>query len=208
MSPTDQRAYLNWRMSKDDRASNYAAMGEGYAHAALRLIDSLLEDNVGHEADAVIFPALFCAHQSIELYLKAARIAAREATGINPWKVKNDNTHDLERLLSSLNSCIDNDQEKLKRNPGTAPLFDLIDLLRTVGDDKAGGYFVDFARYPEKGPGQLYLFVNDDKLIFELPKIRKLINDGCGCIEGYFSLWQERVDCMRTAKAESLHSQQ
>ena len=140
--------------------------------------------------------------------MKAARIAAREATGINPWKVKNDNTHNLERLLSSLNSCFDNDQERLKRNPLTAPLFDLIDLLKTVGDDKAGGYFVDFARYPEKGPGQLYLFVNDDKLVFELPKIRKLINDGCGCIEGYFSLWQERVGCMRTAKVESLRSQQ
>lgn len=208
MSFTNQRAYLNWRMSKDDRASNYAAMGEGYSHAALRLIDSLLEDNVGHDADAVIFPVLFCAHQSIELYLKATRIAAHEATGINPWKVKNDNTHDLERLLSSLNSCIDNDQEKLKRNPGTAPLFDLIDLLRTVGDDKAGGYFVDFARYPEKGPGQLYLFVNDDKLVFELLEIRKLIDDGCSFIKGYFSLWQERADCVRTAKAESLCSKQ
>lgn len=195
-------------MSKDDRASNYAAMGEGYTHAALRLIDSLLEDNVGHEADAVIFPALFCAHQSIELYLKATRIAAREATGINPWEAKNKDTHNLERLLSSLNSYIDNDQEKLKRNPGTAPLFDLIDLLRTVGDDKAGDYFVDFARYPEKGPGQLYLFVNDDKLVFELLKIRKLIDDGCSFIKGYFSLWQERADCVRTAKAESLCSKQ
>ena len=186
----------------------YAAMGEGYSHAASRLMDSLLEDNVGHDADAVIFPALFCSHQSIELYLKATRIAAREATGFNPWKVKIKDTHNLKCLLSSLNSCIDNGQERLKRNLETAPLFDLIDLLMFVGDDKTGGYFVDFARYPEKESGQLYLFVDDDKLVFELSKIRQLIDNGCSFIEGYYSLWQERADCVRAAKAESLRSKQ
>lgn len=188
-------------MDELDRASNYAAMGEGYKLAALRLVDSLLEDNACHDADAVIFPVLFCAHQSIELYLKAAEVAVCESLGTNPWTVNLLRKHNLECLLSSLNSCINEDRERLRRNSETAQLFKLIDLLKTIGDDKNGSYYVDFARYPEKQAGQSYLFVKDDNLVFELPEIRDLIENGCDLMEGFYFLWQERADYARTVNA-------
>lgn len=202
MNFTEQQAYLNWRMSEGDRASNYAAMGDGYKLAALRLIDSLLDDNIGHDADAVIFPVLFCAHQSIELYLKAARIAVCESMGNNPWAVKLAATHNLDSLLSSLNSCVTEESERLTQNKDTAPLFALINMLKSVGDDKNSNYYVDFSRYPEKDAGQVYLFVEDDKLVINLLRVKKLIECGCSFIDGYYALWEDRADSARATKAD------
>ena len=58
MFEVNQYAFPNWRMNEFDRASNYVAMAEGYKIGAIRLLDSLLDDNIGHDADAVIFPIL------------------------------------------------------------------------------------------------------------------------------------------------------
>lgn len=202
MSGLNQYAFLNWRMREYDRAGNYAAMAEGYKIGAIRLLDSLLHDNVGHDADAIIFPVLFDAHQSLELYLKAIKIAVEEANGSNPWFAKVIRSHDLSELISSLNSSLPSDEPKIVLAEETKPLFDLIDILKTVGDNGEGGYYFDFARYPEKQAGESYVFVRDSSLVFDLERIKQVVTDGCDFLDGYCAMWFERVDGVRGTRTE------
>ena len=202
MKYTEQFAYLNWRMDKRDRSLTYAMMAEGYWKASVRLLDLLLNDNGGHDADAVVFPILFDAHQSLELYLKATRIAACEAKGSNPWAVNIKTSHDLDKLIASLNSVFDDGDEYFIDKKDTADLFRLVDLLKFVGADGEGGYYVDFARYPEKEPGKSYLFVESDEFVFDLKELKALINTGCQFLDGFYWMWQERADATRCMKAD------
>lgn len=202
MALTEQCAFLNWRMDKLDRSQNYAMMAEGYWKAAVRLLDSLLGDNAGHDADPIVFPILFDAHQSLELYLKATRIAVCEAKGANPWSVNIKSIHDLDKLTSSLNSALDAGDERLTRTKETTTYFELVDLLKSVGDDSGGGYYVDFARYPEKESGKSYVFVRSDRFVLKLEELKGAINDGCQFMDGFYWLWQGRVDAVRCMKAD------
>lgn len=188
MSGLNKYAFPNWRMHEYDRAGNYAVMAEGYKIGAIRLLDSLLHNNVGHDADAVIFPVLFDAHQSLELYLKATSIAVEEANDLNPWSAKVIRSHDLLELIGSLNSSLPSSEPKIALAKETKPLFDLIDLLKTVGDNGKGGYYFDFARYPEKQAGESYIFVRDDSLVFDLEGIKRVVADGCDFLDGYCAM--------------------
>ncbi len=196
MTITEKYAYLNWRMYKYDRVQNYAAMAEGYQLAASRLLNSLLENNVGHDADAVVFPILFSAHQALELYLKATIIAVSEANGLVDKSIEMPKEHKLDSLISSLNSRIENDSERLKKNKHTRPLFELCDLLKDVGSDEKNGYFPDFARFPESSKAHAYLYVKNDKFVFELSELKRKIDEGCTFISGYLAQWQDRAQSM------------
>lgn len=64
-------AFLNWRTNINDDLSNMIVIAEGYKEVAMATIDNLLEsNNRGNRADAWIFPILFNANHSIEVYLK------------------------------------------------------------------------------------------------------------------------------------------
>lgn len=196
MNVTHSFAYINWRMSIDDRASNYESMAEGYKTASMRLLDSLLIDNSAHDADAVIFPILFCVHQSIELYLKAAIIKILPyAKDCNLWKAKFPNTHDLTKLVSSLNSSIpDNNGNRLIRSEQTSSFFNLVDFLQSIGADGESSYYPDFARYPEsirKDEPVKYRFVEDESLVFSLVNVKALVVNGLKFIEGYCAIWSD-----------------
>ena len=207
MNATENRAYLNWRMSKADRAQNYGSMADGYRLAAIRLLDSLIDDNVGHDADVIVFPVLFCAHQSLELYLKATRLYAVEAVSdTNPWDCEVKSTHNLTKLISSVNSAFpQSDNEKLIRCDETRDFFDLVDLLEEIGDDQNGSYHVDFARYPEssgKKGRTSYSFVKDDRFEFRLDKLKNDIEKALSFMDGFCSKWAEQADSAQPAKAE------
>ena len=74
-------------------------------------------------------------------------------------------------LASSLNLAFSVYDERLIRTKDTAAYFELADLLKTIGDDSEGGYYVDFARHPEKEPGKSYVFVQNDKFVFHLEEL-------------------------------------
>lgn len=196
---TESSAFLNWRMNENDRASNYGVMAEGYHLAAIRLLDSLIHDNGGHDADAVVYPILFSGHQCIELYLKAIMILIYEANGNVSWSAEIKRTHDLQRLLNSLNSKLSSD-EQIVKGKGTQALFDFIQICKQVGDDSQGEYYIDFARYPESlpkdGPTPVsYPFVvNKSELIFDLCQLRQVIDEACGLLSGVYAQWLNRAD--------------
>lgn len=202
MNMTEKYAYLNWRMNRLDRSLNYGAMAEGYWKAAVKLLDSLLDDNSAHDADAIIFPVLFDAHQALELYLKATKIVACEVKGTNPWLVSLPSVHDLIKITSSLNSVFDNDDDALLRNGQTEDFFKLADLLESIGSDGQGGYYVDFARYPERDSEHQYMFVESDRLVCNLFELRGLIDSGCSFMDGFYWFWQDRADSVRDMKPD------
>lgn len=142
-------AFLGWRMNPNDRAGNYCVLAEGYEKAALRLLESLQKDNSKHDADAVVFPVLFCAHQSVELYLKAAYISQQAPNRKDQENVEVLRTHNLHSLIDKFNEEATYDT-KIKRNANeeSESLYELIDICEHIGE-KANGYFPDFARYPE-----------------------------------------------------------
>lgn len=195
---TEKYAYLGWRMDKRSRAINYGSMAEGYHLAASRLLESLERDNSGHDADAIMYPVLFSGHQSIELYLKAIGLLIAESNGENPWQIEIKDTHNVRRLLNSVNSKLPDD-ERITKDAATKPLFDYIDMCMRIGDDSTGDYYVDFARYPEhlankKMPRTSYPFVlKDNKFIFNIHDVKTLINDACNLLDGLYAQWLDRV---------------
>lgn len=65
-----KNAFLNWRTRKGDDLSNMIVIAEGYKETTMAMLDSLLETNYDNRADAWIFPILFSANHSMEVYLK------------------------------------------------------------------------------------------------------------------------------------------
>lgn len=201
MNITENQAYLNWRFRSSDRAHNYASMADGYCMAAQRLAASLLNDNIGHDADVVIFPILFSAQQSLELYLKAIQIRIAEANSENPWVCEVEKSHDLVKLLNSLNKVLPQG-ETVDQNEHTQSFFELLDLFKALAPDSSGSYFSDFARYAEslgskKRPRVSYAYVDDDKFVLNIQQIGSLINEACDLLAGIYALWEARAGDVR-----------
>ena len=207
MNQARSRVFLNWRMNLNDRESNYATMADGYRLAVRRLFNSLLDDNSLHEADAVIYPVIFCAHQCAELYLKAIIIALSEVQGRNPWAESIPNTHSFNELIDAVNKKFDNKDECLIRNPGTETFYKMLDLFNQLGVTDSY-YHPDFARYPENAPTKNhprkeYPFVTDDSLVFHIQELANILNDGCEFIEGWYLSFAHQLDDIRVPGANN-----
>lgn len=66
-----KNAYMNWRTQRYDHIHNMIVVAEGFSDSVLLLVKETLKDNTGKRADSLIFPILFNANHSIEVYLKA-----------------------------------------------------------------------------------------------------------------------------------------
>lgn len=66
-----KNACMNWRTQRFDHIHNMVVIAKGFSDSALSLVKEILEDNRDHKADNWIFPILFNANHSIEVYLKA-----------------------------------------------------------------------------------------------------------------------------------------
>ncbi len=67
----DKNAYMNWRTHSYDPIHNMIVVAEGFKDSTLLLVKDILKDNTDKKADNLIFPVLFNANHSIEVYLKA-----------------------------------------------------------------------------------------------------------------------------------------
>lgn len=67
----EKTAYMNWRTQRFDHIHNMIVIAEGFSDSALLLVKETLKDNRDKKADNLIFPILFNANHSIEVYLKA-----------------------------------------------------------------------------------------------------------------------------------------
>ena len=95
----DKNAYMNWRTQRYDHPHNMMVVAEGFGDSVLLLAKEILKDNRDKKADNLIFPILFNANHSIEVYLKA--ISWQQNQLLN----KNDKfvlTHNLKKLFKKV----------------------------------------------------------------------------------------------------------
>lgn len=138
-------------------------------------------------------------------HIEYLRVSASPNTGStekDDYSVSIKTIYDLDRLASSLNSAFSVNDERLIWTKDTAAYFELADLLKTIGDDSEGGYYVDFARYPEKEPGKSYVFVQYDKFVFNLEELKAVIDGGCQFMDWLYWLWQEGADTVRCLRSD------
>lgn len=208
MNLLSNTVFLNWRMNCNDRESNYASMADGYRLAVKRLFNSLLDDNSTHDADAVIYPIIFCAHQCVELYLKSIIIVLSELKGHNPWSESIPKTHDLNKLIEDVNHRLDDKDEYLVRNQETEIFYKMLDLFEQLGVIDSD-YHPDFARYPESVPNKRqprteYPFVTNEEFIYDIQELANLLNGGCQFVDGWYLLFANRLSSRRVHKANTV----
>lgn len=67
----EKTAYMNWKTRQHQPIHDMMVIADGYMKSAIMLVQACLQDNEDKKADIVVFPMLFSANHSIELYLKA-----------------------------------------------------------------------------------------------------------------------------------------
>lgn len=196
----DGIATINWRMDESNRYGNYQVIADGYFIAADRLIDSLLRNNVGNDADAVIFPIMFCGYHGIELYLKAT-IGINRSKQNNQWNVNIEGGHDVGTLIGYLNSELPPSEQLNDSNPDaeTKELFELLGFFNSIGIDSGGQFHVDFARYPEsktKQGSKLYSFVtSNDPINIDLSILQMHLRTIRELFFGLYSRAEAGLEC-------------
>ncbi|WP_180276591.1 hypothetical protein [Lysinibacillus sphaericus] len=95
----EKTAYLNWRTNRHDHIQNMLVIADGFRDSALLLVKELLKDNTTKRADNIIFPVLFNANHSIEVYLKAICWTQNLLLGNGD---NFDGTHNLKSLFNKV----------------------------------------------------------------------------------------------------------
>lgn len=145
-------AYMNWRIDRYNNIKNMITIADGYMEASLLLAEQALRDNLDKKADILIFPILFNANHSIELYLKSINWSLNIL--LNNGK-KNEGSHDIKQIFSNVRSRVcEFEKEKERREDFkylTISLERYIDELYSEiekSESKTDKDNMDFSRYP------------------------------------------------------------
>src|SRR5699024_7205560 len=95
----EKNAYMNWRTQRFDQIQNMIVIAEGFRDSSLLLVEQILKDNTDKKADNLIFPILFNANHSIEVYLKAINWTQNKLLNKDDTFAK---THDLVILFRNV----------------------------------------------------------------------------------------------------------
>lgn len=193
----NKNAYLNWRMNRHSDSNNFFTMAESFSNSTFILLDSILNDNTDKKADSIIFPILYSADHSIELYLKAIII-----------KIHNDNqseeklkiTHDIDKLFEKakelINKYYDNNVESL--NEALSNLESYITELYSYivkPDDKKKKPQMDFARYPLDTKNNDYFYVKSfDNVVVDIENFKNRFEDITDSLESVYYYLEEKFE--------------
>ena len=212
----DKNAYLNWRMSSDQR-HNFNIIARGYLHAAIDLVTTCLADNSDKKADELIFPILFNSNHAIELYLKSIMWSLH-------WLLDSSETyssgHDIRQLFQTVcklikHYCQEYDTDKFSTfKDQTKNLKEYIDELYLFLHPDNNGIpenkeSLDFSRYPiqsDKKTPYIYANNTDKNITVDLPNfIERLqeIGDNLDSFADYFDyILDEKMDYESTMQQE------
>ena len=193
----NKNAYLNWRMNRHSDSNNFFTMAESFSNSTFILLDSILNDNTDKKADSIIFPILYSADHSIELYLKAIII-----------KIRNDNqseeklkiTHDIDKLFEKakelINKYYDNNVESL--NEALSNLESYITELYSYivkPDDKKKKPQMDFARYPLDTKNNDYFYVKSfDNVVVDIENFKNRFENITDSLESVYYYLEEKYE--------------
>ncbi|URZ05928.1 hypothetical protein [Clostridium felsineum] len=147
-----KNAYMNWRTNKHEYIKNMIVMANGFMMSSIILVEQILNNNRNKNADIVIFPILFNANHSIELYLKAITWTLNI---ILDKDKKIEGKHNINQIFTVVCSRV-NEFEKSKETKEqfkklTINLKDYLDELCIKIEDKSDKKYkdnMDFSRYP------------------------------------------------------------
>ena len=206
-SNINKNAYLNWRTEHHNPAHNLRILGDAYSKAALRLIVSLLVDNVHKEADIIIMPILYDINQSIEVYIKAIIRLLEE---FQQEKTSNYTSHDIKELNNIMISKIKK-KEKITTGLQThlKPLIDYINELYEKIEFKkengGKGLNIDFARYPMDVNGNDHFYIKEyENVIVDLENLKERFNEVVNALRSLY----DKFSYEKEAWLENLYLQQ
>lgn len=152
---TETTAYMNWRTQRFDHINNMIVVAEGFRDSSLLLVKEILKDNTDKKADILIFPILFNANHSIEVYLKAICWTQNRLLDKDD---KFDENHDLRWLFKKvvdLENELNNSNDKAVFHEMLSNLkayiYELYGKIERTIKDKKGNdksiYDITFCRY-------------------------------------------------------------
>ena len=195
----EKNAYLNWRTNHRDYLHNMGVLAEGYRDSALYLANAALEDNGDKKADAIIFPILFNANHSIELYLKEILWCQHI---LLKWNRKIEGGHDIRCLFNSVSKRTDDVLKKYdflnekKKNFNTMmknlkmyieELYDKLMMTDQMGNPMSN---MDYSRYPFSKDYQEHFYVKEtENVVVDLENFVERfeeIGDNLDTLSGFF----------------------
>lgn len=155
-------AFLNWRFDSFAGIEfKFFEMGNAYFDTALVLIESCIQNNEMHKADAWIFPILFHVIHGIELYLKGFISNYKRYLGLQKEELKDstiEGNHDIRQLCQTAIKLMEQNGDKDIRNE-----FKFIE--RFIGMLYKRTTDMTFARYPISSKKGNHFYVNQQNNI-------------------------------------------
>lgn len=212
-----KNAIMNWRTHNFDHIANMRVVAEGFADSAKHLLNLTLEDNHDKKGDALIFPILFNANHSIEVYLKAIAWALNNL--LESDKTFKEN-HQLKALTDDVKR-LGNELEKVHNKKGELiepKSFDTLDeylteiyekIERSIYKDDGTIkkiYDITFSRYPlgrELAP-QFYITTFDNVTI-DLENFLDVFTEIIKQLDGKLTHYEALLEGL--AEAKQYHSE-
>lgn len=178
----DKTAILNWRTNKHEPIHNMIIMAEGFMEAAIDTTSSALANHeFNKKGDILVFPILFNANHSIELYLKAILWMLNILLDTDS---RIEGKHNILQIYKTVCKRIDEFvQDKSKRRETHKKLEGVGCYISELGErlnlqDDSKRNQMDFSRYPFDVKYRPHFFVASfDNVSIDLENLKIRLSD-------------------------------
>lgn len=208
----DKTAYLNWRTHFRDDIQNMIVIAEGFRDSSLLLVEEILKSNEGKRADNIIFPILFNANHSIELYLKAISWTQNRLLNNQDTFEGNHNLKNLLKNVVNLESDLDNSNDKTQFNEMLDYLNkyikELYGKIERIIQDKKGNdktlHEITFSRYALTNDLEPQFYVNTfENVTVDLENFYSVFKQIFYNLDSLYSHYYHQLDSKQMGEAEA-----
>ncbi|HHB1899412.1 TPA: hypothetical protein ACOQ39_001638 [Bacillus cereus] len=198
---------MNWRTHSYDPIHNMIVVAEGFKDSALLLVKEILKDNTDKKADNLIFPVLFNANHSIEVYLKA--ICWTQNLLLNKSDTF-DGNHNLKGLFTKvvtleneLNILEDKSVFYKELNNLESYIDELYEKIERIVKDKKGNdkiiHDITFCRYALNNDLEPQFYINTfDNVVVDLENFLTVFEQIFKTLDSlsthYINLYDDKVE--------------
>lgn len=207
----EKTAYLNWRTDRHDHIQNMLVIADGFRDSALLLVKELLNDNRFNRADNIIFPVLFNANHSIEVYLKAICWTQNLLLGNDDTFPKDHNLKGLFNKVVELENKFGHPSDKTRFMDMLSKLESYIDELygnieRTVkgknGNDRII-HDITFCRYALSNDLEPQFYINTfDNVMVDLENFLNVFKEIFDNLSSLAMHYQAQLEAKQEAQFE------
>lgn len=208
----EKNAYMNWRIHRYDHIHNMIVVAEGFKDSSLLLVKEILKDNTDKKADNLIFPVLFNANHSIEVYLKAICWTQNQLLEKNDTFDGNHNLKGLFTKVVNLENELNTWDDKAVFNSMLSNLKNYIDELygkieRTVKDKRGNDkiiHDITFCRYSLNNDLEPQFYINTfDNVVVDLENFLTVFEEIFNNLDSLSIYYLNLLDCKLEAEDEA-----